>query len=236
MRSPADHGLFVLVRDSAVILAVAVHVDDFLYGGTVTGRDIFESEPHAAFSVGPVSADSLVFTGLAIHFAAASEMRTATAWVNQQAYVACLDDIPTSPTRLAAKGAAVTADELTLYRRATGALLWAAGQTLPHLACGAAVLARHFRHALVADLLRDNNLLAAARSARDLGLRFRPVPSGSCFYLFTDSSAVSLRSVAALSGFALFLGETGGVLSPSTSAGSQTDGVAADLIAWGSHH
>lgn len=123
LRFPADHGLVVLVRDGAVILAVAVHVDEFLYGGTKDGLQMFERELHAAISVGPVGAGSLVFTGLAISFSAGSATRPASAWVNQQACVDCLDDIPTPPARLLTTGAAVTVDELTMYSRATGALL-----------------------------------------------------------------------------------------------------------------
>eukprot|EP00168_Porphyra_purpurea_P017504 TRINITY_DN6081_c0_g1_i3.p1 TRINITY_DN6081_c0_g1~~TRINITY_DN6081_c0_g1_i3.p1 ORF type:complete len:269 (-),score=41.35 TRINITY_DN6081_c0_g1_i3:356-1162(-) len=129
----------------------------------------------------------------------------------------------------------MTLDELTLYRRATGALLWTAGQTLPHLACGAAVLARQFRHALVADLFRANKQVAAARGSRALGLRFRPLLGRRCFYLFTDSSAVSLQSSAAQTGFAVFLGAPGGRLGPARSFVPGAAGVSADLVACGSH-
>jgi len=235
VRSAADPGLFVLVADGAVLLAVSVHVDDFLFGGTAAGVVLFESELRAAFSVGPVAVGSFVFTGLAIAFTAASGRRPACVRVHQQAYVDSLDDIPLSAARLATPGAAVTSAELTLYRRAAGALLWAAGQTLPHLACGAAVLARHFRHALVADLVRANKQLAAARLSRDFGLTFRPSPPGRCLYLFTDSSAVTLRSASAQTGFALFLGAAGGVVGAAGSAAAAADGVSADLVAWGSH-
>lgn len=108
-------------------------------------------------------------------------------------------------------------------------------QTLPHLACGAAVLARHFQQSLVADLVRASKLLALARSGRDLGLRFRIVPPRRCLYLFTDFSAVTLKSTAAQSGYALFLGEAGGPVVPRGSAAARADVVAADLVAWGSH-
>ncbi|OSX73858.1 hypothetical protein BU14_0323s0002 [Porphyra umbilicalis] len=233
-RSAADLGLFILVADGAVILAVAVHVDNFLYGGTVAGVALFERELRAAFSVGPVSTGSFVFTGLSITHFARTGRRAARLWVDQTAYLDSIDDIPVSATRRAAPSAAVTAAELTAYRRATGALLWAAGQTLPHLACGSAVLARHFRHALVSDLVRANLTIAAARRARGLGLRFRPVRGARCLYLYTDSSAVSLRSSAAQTGWAVFLGSTGGATAPAAPSGLPT-GVVGDLVSWGSH-
>lgn len=235
LRSLADPGLFVMTFDGAVILVVAVHDDGFLYGGTDTGVATFERELQAASSVGPVSSGALVFTGLAVSFAAGCESRPPTAWVHQQAYVDCLDDIPTPVDRLATVGAAVTSSELTLYRRATGALMWAAGQMSPHLACAAAVLARCFQHALVADLVRANKLLDLACTGRRLGLLFRVVPPGQCFYLFTGSSAVTLQSTAAQSGCALLLGESGGPVGPRGSAAARAVCVAAGLVAWGSH-
>lgn len=104
----------------------------------------------------------------------ASEGRPARILVHRQAYVDSLDDIPLSGARVATAGAAVTSAELLLYRRAADALPWAAGKTLPHFACGAAVLTRHLRHALVADLVRANKKLEAARLSCDFGLTFRP--------------------------------------------------------------
>lgn len=234
-RAAGDPGLFVLLRGGQVILAVAVHVDDFLYGGSPDGLAVFERELRASFSVGPVESGAFAFTGLAISFSAGSGSCPASVWVNQQAYVDSIDDIPVSATRAEALSAAVSTDELTLYRRATGALLWAAGRTLPHLACGAAVLARLFRHALVADLVRANKLIVAARCSRDLGLRLRPAETGACLYLFTDSSAVSLQSTSAQTGSSLFLGGAAGVVAARGTAASAADGVAADLVAWGSH-
>lgn len=138
-------------------------------------------------------------------------------------------------TRAYTLSAAVTTDELTLDRRATGVLLWAAGQALPHLACGAAVLARHFRHALVADLVRANKLIVSARCSRDMGLCMRPAGPGVCLYLFTDSSDVSLRSTLAQTGFSFFLGQAAGVVAARGAAASIADGANAHLVAWGSH-
>ena len=93
VRSPADPCLFVLVQSGAVILVVALHVDDFLFGGTVAGVALFEQELRAAFSVGPVAVGSFVFTGLAVAFWAASGGQPARIRVDQQMYVGSLDDI-----------------------------------------------------------------------------------------------------------------------------------------------
>ena len=131
--------------------------------------------------------------------------------------------------------ALIDSSELTHYRREAGALLWAAGQTLPHLACGAAVLARPFRHALVADLVSANKQLAAASASRACFLLLHPSPVGRCLYLFTDSITVTLRSSSAQTGVAIFLGAARGVVGAAVSVAAEADGVSADLVAWGSH-
>ena len=174
VRSAADSSVVVLLADGAVILSVSFHVYDLLFGDTAAGVALFESELRAAFSIGPVAVVSFVFTGLAITLTVASEGRPARILVHRQAYVDSLDYIPLSGARVATAGAAVTSTELLLYRRAADALPWAAGKTLPHFACGAAVLTRHLRHALVADLVRANKKLEAARLSCDFGLTFRP--------------------------------------------------------------
>lgn len=235
VHSPADHELFVLACDGAVILAVPVHADDVLYGSTTEGLELFERKLGAACFVGPIGIGSLVFTGLDVAFSPATTTRSASVWGHQEAYIHGLDDIRTPADRLNAKGSAVSEGELTLYRRATGALLSVAGETLPHLKCGAAVLARHFQDALVANLIRANRQLAAARSVRALGLRIRPVAAAPFLYLFTDSSEVTVRSTAAQTGFFVFLGAAAGSFDPVGSATAAADMVRADVIAWGSH-
>lgn len=59
----------------------------------------------------------------------------------------------------------LTPEELTAYRRATGALLWGTGQTLPYLACATTSLARRFTCAMVHDLAVANKIIATAKAA-----------------------------------------------------------------------
>lgn len=61
------------------------------------------------------------------------------------------------------------------------------------------------------------------------------LPPGRCLYLFTESSAVSLKSTAAQTGFFLFLGAAAGILATSGSLAAGADAFDADLVAWGFH-
>lgn len=222
-RAAGDAGMCMLLPDGHVFLEVAVHVVDFLNGGRAEGLALCERELKAAFSVAPIETGAFAFTGLSMSFVAGSTARSAHVWVHQLAYADSIDDILLSAERKNTMSAAVTVHELTLYRRATGALLWAACQTLPHLACGAAFLARHSRYALISDLARENKIIAAARCSR--------AGAGACLYLFTDSVKVSLRSTAAQKGFSLLLGNAGRVVGTRGTAVAAADGVLADLVA-----
>lgn len=156
-------------------------VDDFLYGRTLSGVRRFELELRSAFAIGAVEVGHFAFAGRDVSCKAphahdiVGPAPVSAVWVQQHANVDSLDAIPLSAARAASAVLAVTAEELTLYRRATGALLWAAGQTLLHLAFGAAVLARPFKHTLVSDLVRAIRPVAEALRSRDCELRLGTV-------------------------------------------------------------
>lgn len=231
-RTPSDPDLFVLCRPGTFILAVAVHVDDLLFGETTAGVAFFKRESKDALSVGPFGSGSLVFTGIAVSFVAPSTTRPASAWDQQQAYVDCLDDIPLTDARLAIQGAAVTTEELTLYRRAIGALLCAVGQSLSHLACSAAVSTATF----VTCLYMTSSVPKSSwRRRAALGTwAFASAPCRTGSYSFTESSALSLRSSSTQSGLALALKAASGLFAASRSSTATEEAVEADLVAWGS--
>lgn len=230
-RVEADYGLFVRYEAATPMLMVAVHVDDFLFCGTVSGVALFERALRDAFTVGPIAVGAFTFTGLRVVTRMPAPGVPMAVAVDQDAYIDSVDDIVIEPSRTRDAALPVTAAELTDYRRATGALLWATGQTLPHLACAAALLARRFKDARVADLVRANKVIKLVRQARGVPLMFFPTPPRPHLVLFTDSSAVTIKAPVSQAGLALFL-------TPSSSAGAVgvPDGQGpCTLVAWGSH-
>lgn len=230
-RVEADYGLFVLHKATNLVLVVAVHVDDFLFCGTASGVSLFESALRDAFTVGPVAVGTFTFTGLRVVTRMPAPGVPLAVSVDQDAYIDSIDDITIEPSRARDASLAVTATELTDYRRATGALLWATGQTLPQLACATALLARRFKDARVADLVRANKVIKLVRLARGMPLTFLPTPPQRHLVLFTDSSAVTVKAPVSQAGFAVFLTPS----SPVNSVPLPDGRGPCTLVAWGSH-
>lgn len=208
-RVEEDHGLFLCYKDGVLIFALAVHVDDFRYGGTAAEVARFERELTAAFDVGPVAVGDLTLTGLRIR-TTTDEAPGISIAVDQDHYLTTIDDVPMSKERRDTKSAAVNTGELTLYRRAVGALLWASGQTQPFMSAASSLLARRFHQAVVNDLTDVNTVIAAAKASAGLPLVFSAVPTTRRLVLFTDASSISLASATAQTGYLIFLAHDDG--------------------------
>lgn len=203
-RSTLDHGLFTAHTGGRLGLVAAVHVDDFLFGGTPEWVSRFEGALRAAFAAGPTKVGNLTFTGLNVRSDVEDETGRLTLRADQHAYVESIDEINIRPDRSSAPTARLTPVELTAYRRATGALLWATGQTMPYLACAASTLARRFTSAVVRDLTVANRVVAAAKAVRPLPLVFPPQQGPERLRLFIDASSVKQGVPTAHTGFAIF--------------------------------
>ena len=229
VRSSVDHGLFARHADGALELAVAVHMDDFFFGGTTAAVAAFEAVLRALFAAGPTTVGAFTFTGLSVRSEQDDASGALTLSVNQDAYVDSIDSLFLPDAHRAAPTTPLTATELTLYRSATGALLWATGQTQPFLACAAALLARRFTCAVVADLRAANRVIAAARAARPLPLTFPTVGPGGRLRLLVDASSVKTGVPVAHTGYAVFASPA------SVPAGRLAPDAPLTLLAYGSH-
>lgn len=228
-RVETDHGLFLLVRDGSFVFGLTVHVDDFLYGRTGAEVDLFDKELQESFSVGAIAIGNLTFTGLRMQCSEDSSSGQLPARVDQDHYLDFIEEIVLPPAREAMKEAAVTTLELTLYRRAVGALLWASGQTQPFMACTSSLLARRFHQAVVHDLFGVNRVIRVAKDAHVMPLRVQPVGTPHRLVVFTDASAISNASATAQMGYLIFLAKDTGT------RGALTADTELALLAWGSH-
>jgi len=217
-RCALDHGQFGRHRDGRLELVVAVHVDDFLFGGTAAAVSGFEATLRARFSVGPTKIGAFAWTGgLSVRMVDGASTSAASIRVDQEAYVDTIEEIDIRPGRLGQPRSPLDAAELTSYCRATGALLWATGQTMPWLACAAALLACRFTCAVVADLTVANRFITAARRSCPLPLVISHVSPPPRVRLFVDASSVKTGVPTAHSGFVVFSppdSASGGCLSP----------------------
>jgi len=65
-RSTLDHGLFTAHIDGVLQLVIAVHVDDFLFGGTPPAVARFETALRRAFGTGPIVSGDFNFMGVRV--------------------------------------------------------------------------------------------------------------------------------------------------------------------------
>ena len=191
-RAPLDHGVFTQHRRGALVFVVAVHVEDFLFGCTTAAVQRFSSALRGAFAAGPTRSGALTFTGVRVRTVADDVTGGLSIAADQEPYVDSIESIVLSPQRAATPDARLTAAELTLYRRATGALLWATGQTMPYLACAASTLGRRFTRAAVHHFTTANRVIKAAKAARPLPFVFRALRGDIRLRLFVDAFSVKL--------------------------------------------
>jgi len=203
-RSSLDHGLFTQHALGVLELVVAVHVDDFLFGGKDSAVAQFEAALRRAFGTGPTKSGDFTFTGVRVRTSADEDTGALTVRADQEQYVDSIDCIDIRPERKSTPAAPLASDELTAYRRATGALLWVTGQTMPYLACAGTTLARRFGDAVVRDLTIANRVVAAAKAARPLPLVFPGIGGRQRLRLFVDASSVKAGIPTAHTGFAVF--------------------------------
>lgn len=185
------------------MLVVAVHVDDFLFGGTAAAVDRFESALRRAFETGATKSGDTTFTGLRVRTTMDDDTCSLTVTTDQEQYLDSIDVIYVSPERKACPEPRLTPLELTDYSRATGALLWGTGQTLPYPACATTTLARRFTCAVVHDLTAANRVIAAAKAARPMPLIYVGLQGQERLRLFVDASSVKTGEPAAHTGYAI---------------------------------
>lgn len=143
-RSPVVYCLFTQHDASSVVLVVAVHVDDYLFGVTAAAVDRFARGLRQSFERGPKKSRDMTFTGLRVQTTVHDDTGSLSITTDQDQYLVSIDLIDVYPERMARPEARLTKMGLTSCRRATGALPRGTGQTLPYLACATTTLARLF--------------------------------------------------------------------------------------------
>ena len=203
-RSTLDHGLFTAHIDGVLQLVIAVHVDDFLFGGTYPAVARFETALRRAFGTGPTMSGDFTVMGVRVRTSVNEDTGALSVRADQEQYVDSIECIDIRPARKATPDERRVPEELTAYRRATGALLWATGQAMPYLACAATTLARRFGSAVVRDLSVANRVVSAAKAARPPPLVFPAVRRPERLRLFVDASSVKTGIRTTHPGYAVF--------------------------------
>lgn len=206
-----EHGPFTALRDGTLVLDVAVHVDEFHIGGTAEDVARFEAALRATFEAGRTISGDINFTGSRIRTTLDNDANRLRIQTDLDEYVYSIHFIIVPLDWAVSPSNPLEPAEFTSLRRATGALPWATGETLPHMACASTSIARRFTCVVVGEPLRTNRVVAAAKAARPMPLFYWPQRSPERLRLFVDASSGKLGHRTAHTGFAI-------ISSPSSAA------------------
>lgn len=100
-RLSVDHGLFTQHDAGRLVLVVAVHVDDFLFGGAAAAVDRFERALRSACEAGATKLGDITFTGLRVSTTMDDDTGSVTISTDENQYLDSIDVIDVRPERKA---------------------------------------------------------------------------------------------------------------------------------------
>ena len=118
-----DDALFYMVENNTLIGLCALHVDDFLTGGTKKFEDILDKKLQGRFTFGKIELQKFKFTGMNI------EQTAEGIFIDQIDNINSI--LPITMNRVGPKDEKLTDKEFKAYRALTGQLSWAAENSRP---------------------------------------------------------------------------------------------------------
>nr|XP_039264060.1 uncharacterized protein LOC120339893 [Styela clava] len=182
---------------------IAVHVDDFLWAGTVKFQQSVLPKLRETFKIGNEESKSFKYIGIEIDHDKNEVL------LNQTEYISNLTPIKIHSGRNSDDS--VTIKERDELRSKIGQFLWVSGQTRPDIAYDVCILATNFKNATVRDLFLANKVLRKLKS-NPFSLKFQNLGPNENLNLvcYTDASFASLNDGGSQSGSLVFLvGESG---------------------------
>ena len=199
-----DNAMF-LWQDSCELFGVIVlHVDDFLFCGTLRWHDLVIRELVETFKISKRECGAFRYIGLDI-------MQTEKGiFVNQNAYVKNLQEIVIDAERKSQIDSQLTRSEKDVLGSVSGKLLWASSQTRPDIAFETCQLSNSGPDATVRAFLSANKAIRKARNC-SFSLIFPPLgePQNLKVTVYGDASHGALPNGASQGGSVVFL-EGGG--------------------------
>ena len=202
-----DPGLFMWHEDGNLIGIMAIHVDDFLFGG----NDFFHAHViehlRNILTIGLEESCGMKYLGL--HIKSCDD----GIYMNTDAYTQSLEEVNTAG--LGDKSRPLNPSEISALRHIAGQLNWLASQTRPDLAYDNCAVRVSVSDATVQDIFRANKVVRKAKGQK-VSIRF---PQGfriqSCRIMgFCDASFANLVNRGSQGGFVVFLCDDDGQYCP----------------------
>lgn len=204
-----DQSLFSWYNCGVLEGIICVHVDDFLWAGTLAFEEAIINKLSDMFTIGSSASSSFKYVGLNI------ESNNEGITMDQFQYASSLTPINISNQRRVLKSGELSSSEKSEYRSLIGQLNWMATQTRPDIAFETCVLSVSYNGATVSDLLRINKLVSCVTKDH-MKLFF---PKLQCLDLcvlecYTDASFANLPGDGSQGAFIIFLVDKSGARCP----------------------
>ena len=158
-QSQLDKALFRWYNNGKLEGVFVMHVDDFLFAGSdAFNRNVIDRMVNT-YKIGRGQIESFRYVGLNI-----SQCESGIR-VNQEEYVAEMEEIPVTYKRKSDKSSPLTKAEMQSFRATAGQLNWVATQTRPDVSYDALELNMNMNNATVEQMLRANKSVRHAKSA-----------------------------------------------------------------------
>ena len=202
-RCPHDDSFFYWKQNGVIEGTVAIHVDDFIFGGTEAFKSHVEATVLKSYDIGSRQDGSFTFLGLEI----SQDPDTCQISVCQQNYIMKeLQVIPLSSKRKSQKNHNVTPDEFRAFKSLCGKLLWLSVQTRPDIAFDVCQLSNHLSDPAVLDIIQINKLVSKLRAEPKISLEYKSIDMETCqLFVYSDAAYGNLPRHGSQGGFIIFI-------------------------------
>ena len=201
-----DAAVFLWHEGDSLIGMTVVHVDDFVYCGTVVWHKNVIDRVYQVLKIGSSARGSFKYIGLEV-----SETNEGI-FLAQHLYVKELETIPVTAERAKQKDEPLTREEKAQLRSVGGKLLWATTQTRADCAYDACSVSNSGKEPTVKHLLMANKAIKKIKGA-DVSVCFPNLGKVSDLSVvaYSDAAHANLPSGASQGGMIIFLAGNGKV-------------------------
>lgn len=208
-QSKYDKALFYWLNDGAVGGVIAVHVDDFIFGGLPLFHENVISNIHTEFQVGSEENLSFKYIGIEV------KQSSSSIQLSMPNYTSSLVEFNTSGTFAKNRSEKLSKDQALLLKKVSGQLNWLVTQCRPDIAYQNCVIGNSLQSPCVKDLAYANKVIRTIKGSSSCLLFRAGLNLAQCYIVsFCDASFGSLPNGGSQGAFITFLADLEGNYCP----------------------
>ena len=197
--SKLDQGIFYFQDNQDIIGVIVLFVDDFLWAGTPTFRNLIEKFK-SIFRFGIESQEKFTYIGINLQQTSDNEII-----LDQFTYIDNLHVIPLNKEQINNPHRKVTDEERSCIRSAVGQLNWLANISCPEISFQVSMISSRIKDATVSDIKETNKLIKHVKENKNF-IKFPSLHRPSTkVVMFADASFNNLSDGSSQGGYIVLL-------------------------------